>query len=118
MKLNTTPRHYMPLSQSQSDEDESGPSKEEKGKTLNFKNAFIASNELSKDAGHVEIYEVDSKTLPMSPLRKFLFILSLITCVLFVVIFVFLIPCTKLGSLHGTCHLTNRWRSVHHNMCK
>lgn len=118
MKLNTTPRHYMPLSQSQSDDDESAPSKEENGKNTSFKNSFIASNELTKDAGHVEIYEVDAKNLPMSPLRKLSFVLSLCACILFVVIFVFLVPCTKLKNVNGACHLTKRWKSVLQDMCK
>lgn len=116
MKLNTTPRHYMPLSQSQSDDDESGPLKEDKEEKKSFKNSFVASNELIKDTGHVEIYEVDAKNLPMSSSRKFLFILSLFVCVLFVIIFVFFVPCTKHNSLSSVCHLTRLWKSVHQDI--
>ena len=118
MKLNTTPRHYMPLSQSQSDDDESGPCKEENSKKINFKNSFITSNESAKDVVHIENFERDPKNLPMSPLRKLSFIVSLIACILFIVIFVFLIPCTELNSLNSLCHLTNRWKSVHQDMCE
>ncbi|XP_054708441.1 LOW QUALITY PROTEIN: uncharacterized protein LOC129218242 [Uloborus diversus] len=115
MKLNTTPRHYMPLPQNQSDDDESGPGKEDKNDKLSFKNPYDASECLSKSIRESET-EVCTKTLPMSPLRIVMFILSLILCVLFVVVFVFFLPCNMPNDLNGTCRLTNKWRSMFYNI--
>ncbi|XP_035230049.1 uncharacterized protein LOC118201997, partial [Stegodyphus dumicola] len=116
MKLNATPRHYMPLSQNQSDEDESGPTKEDKVDKLGFKNAFSSCEGLSNNIRQSETDDVVTKTLPMSPLRILLFVLSLILCVLFVIIFVFFIPCSMHGSLNMTCSLNYRWQKTFLNL--
>ncbi|GFR29199.1 uncharacterized protein TNCT_429731 [Trichonephila clavata] len=116
MKLNATPRHYMPLPQNQSDDDESGPSKEDKVDKQVFKNSFDASEELSKRIRPTGTDEVNSKNVPMSPLRLTMFILSLIVCVLFVIIFVFFVPCTMTQNLNRICHLTHKWRKSFHNI--
>ncbi|XP_015903902.1 uncharacterized protein [Parasteatoda tepidariorum] len=116
MKLNATPRHYMPLSQNQSDEDESGPSKEDKCSKLVFKSSFDASAVLTKTTIQSQVVKVNIKSLPMSPLRKLAFITSLIMCVLFVIIFVYFIPCTPAKDLARTYRLTYKWKRIFHNM--
>ncbi|XP_055928423.1 uncharacterized protein LOC129959552 [Argiope bruennichi] len=116
MKLNATPRHYMPLPQNQSDDDESGPSKEDKVDKQVFKNSFDASEGLSKRIRHSGTAEINPKNLPMSPMRLTMFIISLIICFLFVVIFVFFVPCTTSQNLNRICHLTYKWRKSFPNM--
>ncbi|GIY06033.1 uncharacterized protein CDAR_24631 [Caerostris darwini] len=70
MKLSGTPKFYMPLPQNQSDDDESGPSKEDKIDKPVFKSSFDASEVLSKKKkGNVGSKEVNKKYAPMSPLR-------------------------------------------------
>ncbi|GFT91413.1 uncharacterized protein TNCV_4285691 [Trichonephila clavipes] len=59
----------MPLPQNQSDDDESGPSKEDKVDKQVFKNSFDASEELSKRIRPTGADKVNSKNSPMSPLR-------------------------------------------------
>lgn len=118
MKLNATPRHYMPLPQNQSDDDESVPSKEDKVDKVIFKNSFEASEGTSKSNRIAGNDEVNPKNLPMSPLRLVLFIISLLTCVLFVLIFVFCVPCTMPHNFNELCYLTHKWRKVLHNTSK
>lgn len=118
MKLNATPRHYMPLPQNQSDDDESVPSKEDKVDKVIFKNSFEASDGTSKSNRIAGKDEVNPKNLPMSTMRKFMFIMSLIICVLFVLIFVFCVPCTMPHDLNELCYLTNKWRKELHNISK
>ncbi|GFT01138.1 uncharacterized protein NPIL_214741 [Nephila pilipes] len=106
----------MPLPQNQSDDDESGPSKEDKVDKPMFKNSFDASKGLSKRIRPTGTADINSKNVPMSPMRLTMFILSLIVCVLFVIIFVFFVPCTMTQSLSRICHLTHKWRKSFHNM--
>ncbi|KAG8186013.1 hypothetical protein JTE90_004435 [Oedothorax gibbosus] len=108
MKLNATPRHYMPLPQNQSDDDESVPSKEDKLEKVIFKNSYEAA-EGTKSIRIIEQDEIDVKDLPMSPSRVVLFTMSLLMCVFFVMIFVFCVPCTLLGNLNELCYLTFEW---------
>ncbi|GIY68312.1 uncharacterized protein CEXT_220901 [Caerostris extrusa] len=117
MKLSGTPKFYMPLPQNQSDDDESGPSKEDKIDKPVFKSSFDASEVLSKKKkGNVGSKEVNKKYAPMSPLRCTMFVISLIICVLFVIIFVFFVPCKMSQDLNRVCHPSYKWRKTFPNI--
>lgn len=107
-------KHYTPLPQSLSDDEHSAdtqPADPEDGtvkdgvRQATFPLPYLAGSaddKLADDTKKVLLSpdptEVDERELPMSPLRKTCFVLSLVTAVLFVVSLGWLIPC-RYGSL-------------------
>ncbi|XP_023213305.1 uncharacterized protein LOC111616111 [Centruroides sculpturatus] len=90
MKLNGGPKQYMPLPQSQSDEDENSFLKQSKQLLETEKNGI--ANGCTKTVDNKETSNNEEKQ-SMSTLRKIFFVFSIFLCVFFIILFIWIIPC-------------------------
>lgn len=112
MKLNGGPKQYMPLPQSQSDEDENSFLKLSKLQSLETEKNGIA-NGCAKNADNKEIKNHEEKQ-SMSTLRKIFFVFSIFLCVFFIILFIWIIPCQL--PISPISSVTKDWSLVLNNI--